>query len=847
MIIRSVAMFLLFAGAAVAGFPELSSPPTVDASPLIADGTTLYTLSMTVSDGDGYTDIRDIRTLLNYSEAGGDSSKGRGYLAWGPTDGDITRFGGEWVLADAANGGRWGYNAGAWGGTTYISPAGCTTATSGNAGGGTGSRTVTWTFAAKPAWAWNPLVNDADAWFADASANSGWRDTPASFDVVAGPCVSYSPAPRAPLAVAAAARGLDVALDPAESSADLFAIRILPGVGGRVWLQQDGTMGSAPLWLSRTAWGTKHVEGLMWATTCTVQARAARNQPGYCPSDFGPPATATTPAYLPRLHHRTGSPFNVWVRGQCPYRQISTTGYAQLWDITEGSLARGLAGGLDADTYDWRDIASGANWGLGGGAFTTLEFLQNSRDHQASPMLTANVFGGGYKDEANQGVFVCQTDNPEALAADWVRYTNIILQNYRQGQEAALSGENLRVYSSIANWGGRAILLAAGEPPVPPVQHWEIGNEPEVPGIHPMLNNHYLSPTDYRDRYKSMSQAMRAVDPSLKFGPCLTNPSDPNGQWLPTLAADPAVPIDFISYHPYYSGIKIAWGAPEAMTDALRAMKATLNRVSGSIRTIMTARGRTGYGLIASEWNPVNWDAAGQMQRSVANALGVAETVFTFAEDGVEGSTFWEQPQSKLGPKHMFEGLRDYMGDTLLANVESMGLNPADLNWRIYATKNADDDTRLMIWGLNFEDEQTVSVDLSIAHCRIESARLRRYGNPAGDTSLMTSSGMAWTETAVAGLDASRFPLTMQDAEATILVLDIQPLPKVDFDLDGDVDQADFGRFQACLTGSTIPVTAPQCFEAQLDGDDDVDQADLLLFASCFTGPDLEADYRCAD
>jgi len=92
-------------------------------------------------------------------------------------------------------------------------------------------------------------------------------------------------------------------------------------------------------------------------------------------------------------------------------------------------MGRGVAGGLDADTYDWRDINSGCWYGVTGGQFTTLEFLQHARDYDGVPMITANMFGGGYIDEDN--AFVCVTDNPDGLAADWIRYTNIILQNYR--------------------------------------------------------------------------------------------------------------------------------------------------------------------------------------------------------------------------------------------------------------------------------------------------------------------------------------------------------------------------------------------------------------------------------
>jgi len=122
------------------------------------------------------------------------------------------------------------------------------------------------------------------------------------------------------------------------------------------------------------------------------------------------------------------------VRGQTTHRSISPTGWDAVWDLNVGSLARGVAAGLFADMYDWRNIDSAAflrDFPTWNGRFTTLEFLQKARDHNAAPLITANVFGGGYYDWAdpkNKGAFVCQTVNPGGLAADWVRYINFVLQ-----------------------------------------------------------------------------------------------------------------------------------------------------------------------------------------------------------------------------------------------------------------------------------------------------------------------------------------------------------------------------------------------------------------------------------
>lgn len=71
------------------------------------------------------------------------------------------------------------------------------------------------------------------------------------------------------------------------------------------------------------------------------------------------------------------------------------------------------------------------------------------------------------------------------------------------------------------------------------------------------------------------------------------------------------------------------------------------------------------------------------------------------------------------------------------------------------------------------------------------------------------------------------------------------PALKVDHDSDGDVDQADFGWFQACLSGAYVPQSAPDCLNAMLDGDSDVDGDDLAIFADCLSGSGNMASPNC--
>lgn len=66
-----------------------------------------------------------------------------------------------------------------------------------------------------------------------------------------------------------------------------------------------------------------------------------------------------------------------------------------------------------------------------------------------------------------------------------------------------------------------------------------------------------------------------------------------------------------------------------------------------------------------------------------------------------------------------------------------------------------------------------------------------------------------------------------------------------DFDGDGDVDQEDFGRFQACLSGPGIEQAAPACARAKLDEDGDVDLDDFAILQGCMSGANVSADPGC--
>jgi hypothetical protein len=92
---------------------------------------------------------------------------------------------------------------------------------------------------------------------------------------------------------------------------------------------------------------------------------------------------------------------------------------------------------------------------------------------------------------------------------------------------------------------------------------------------------------------------------------------------------------------------------------------------------------------------------------------------------------------------------------------------------------------------------------------------------------------------AVADTGAGTPPIVDMGAWEDFLIL----IP--DFDGDQDVDQADFGHLQACLSGGD-PVD-PACENAKLNGDKFVDQDDVAIFEACASGPGIPADPNCLE
>jgi alpha-L-arabinofuranosidase len=335
------------------------------------------------------------------------------------------------------------------------------------------------------------------------------------------------------------------------------------------------------------------------------------------------------------------------------------------------------------------------------------------------------------------------------------------------------------------------------------VKYWEIGNEPRVGVVVPygVVNGYtFIAPpspetdvrkNDYRERYAALTTAMRAEDPTIKVGPALVSGQSTTERPLldSLLNAQPdgsRLPIDFISYHPYERMGDLNTAAEiETHLGGIYTKQAGFRTY---LRGAITASGRdpNAIELVASEHN-VSYHTTGDTvkEAQMAHALGTAETIFSHARLGLKASHYWihavdqydgtEYPVFKA-----MEGLRDHMGDTLLATSASG-------NARTYTTRDSATG-ELAVWVLNFDNDDDITIDLALQGLSgDEEVTLMRLGALSGDTTLFSSNlashqtggptlDVDWRSFDVSGIDLSAYALSAP--AATLSVLLIQPVPE---------------------------------------------------------------------
>ena len=821
--LTALSLLAAAASTALAGKISISSLPAMSSSVLVADDSTQYTVTLTASGVAGYNDITSVRVLFNLTESNSDQTKGRGYLAWGQTDSDITNYSGTWVFADATGGGRWAYQTSPWDSTPYITPIGCSMSTGGSATGATGTRTVTFTFTVKPAWAANPLINDADAWAMTANdgpddsdyCKVGWIDNPADFVVVAAPCTQSAATPGTPVVSNPTVSTLDVAINPADSDTDLFAIRISPPSDSPAnvrmfneYVQADGTMGGWPVWQTKAAWATTTVTGLISSTTYSFTTRAWNNNPETCPSPWGPAGIGTTTLLSHSIDcDAAGTAINKGVHGMdAQTKRVSAASTNYTLDVSRNTSMR-----FGGDGYVWKTRT--AQWGSN--TDSTLKYLRYARDRNSYLQILTNTRGIGTGNGEKTWVYTDQTpETLAALTADWVYYCNILVQTKRQGD--VLTPDEQALLDSLT-WGTDDKLLAPGESMVPKVTWWEIGNEPEGPYPPPAL-----TPADYANRYNIISAAVIAEDPTIKIGPgCMT--ANNGNAWLDAVFANPANRVDLVAYHPYGNLYGITRDSTGGSLDALSLMRG-LNMHKGQQATskqnivarLVAYNRPADTPLLISEWNTSSWQGTYYygLGQTVAQGLGTAEDIFSFIEMGIVASQYWEQPNIpnyanvEVPCFKVFKAMQAYLPDTL---VDSL----SDGYFRLYTTKDSLYQG-LILWAINMSDTDDKSVRIQLQNLpspvTIASITMKTLAAYAGQTSLITRSYntelVGWTDTDLTGqIDPADFTMTFGRATLTMLIFDLSYLTNAPIVL----DQTSFERTMyvgTSLTDDTFNVAS---------------------------------------
>lgn len=123
--------------------------------------------------------------------------------------------------------------------------------------------------------------------------------------------------------------------------------------------------------------------------------------------------------------------------------------------------------------------------------------------------------------------------------------------------------------------------------------------------------------------------------------------------------------------------------------------------------------------------------------------------------------------------------------------------------------------------------------------------------NPVSDPVFpFTGDGRIESPTGKGTFEELAFSIVDTVGPFTVYIDDVEllcphPVPG-DWDEDGDVDQSDFGHFQRCLSGDTVPQNNQQCQTAKFDADSDVDQLDFAAFRECFSGNAVPGNPFCA-
>lgn len=296
-----------------------------------------------------------------------------------------------------------------------------------------------------------------------------------------------------------------------------------------------------------------------------------------------------------------------------------------------GTKVMRYPGGSTADVYHWQSNSTEPNQSFANPNNTFDVFMGQVKATGAQAMITVN-YGSGTPQEA----------------ANWVQYANKGAPNYT-GPVPTYPGAS----TTGQNYG---------------VKYWEIGNEiygNTTYGGDWEFDVHAPGPAAYANNVVAYSQAMKAVDPTVKIGLVLTAPGNwPDGQTSATSPQpwdDTVLPIacpatDFVIVHWYPQG-------PTGETDAgllnapetgestsvsftpsipsmIASVRAEINKYCGSRASAIQ--------IMVTEANSVSFNT-GKQTVGLVNGLFLDDDYMTWLENGVANVDWWDVHNSATG------------------------------------------------------------------------------------------------------------------------------------------------------------------------------------------------------
>lgn len=326
---------------------------------------------------------------------------------------------------------------------------------------------------------------------------------------------------------------------------------------------------------------------------------------------------------VPTAHADEVTPVEVTVNARAALAPVPETGIGTnhaIWDTHLGAdesadllkdagmkLLR-YPGGSYSDIYHWADHTAPGGYVAPNTDFDT--FMRGVRRTGGQPMVTAN-YGTGTAEEA----------------AAWVRHANV-----------------------TKGYG---------------VKYWEIGNENYG-------NGHYgsaweaddhadKSPAEYARHVVAYSDAMKAVDPTIKIGAVLTTPANwPDGivadgdagTWNDVVLAAAGSKIDFVILH-WYPG---AFDKTSHVPDLIQLTRRQIAKHVGS--------GSERIGIAMTEFNTGSSSGGTTTQ---PGALAAADAYATLLAQGVFTVNWWNV-RNGIGNVTQVEGHTDYGDFGLLSS-----------------------------------------------------------------------------------------------------------------------------------------------------------------------------------